>query len=188
MLDNEVVQQIDVLLAEYHDYGEQFKRGDFGDTARQHFLQIKTRLKAAIDRLSFADSEYRRSAAEVLQGAAAKVAGGGSPATLNSPIHQSQLLAAILAALRSDYAAGYMRTISELIHADLFSDFLEMAQHLLSEGYKDPAAVLGGSTLEEHLRKLCEKNGLSVADASGKPLKADKLNADLKAANVYSGL
>ena len=40
------------------------------------------------------------------------------------------------------------------MHAELFADFLEMADYLLSEGYKDPAAVLGGSMLEEHLRQL----------------------------------
>jgi hypothetical protein len=38
-------------------------------------------------------------------------------------------LPGLLRALRADYAAGYLRKISELIHADLFSDFLEMADH-----------------------------------------------------------
>jgi hypothetical protein len=81
-----------------------------------------------------------------------------------------------------------MQSVTERVHAYRFSDFLEMAQHLSSEGYKDAAAVLAGSVLEEHLRKLCDKNGLSVTDANGKPLKADRINADLKGANVYSGL
>ncbi len=37
-----------------------------------------------------------------------------------------------------------------------------MAEYLLKEGYKDPAAVITGSTLEEHLRKLCIKNGIDI--------------------------
>lgn len=60
------------------------------------------------------------------------------------------VLPGILSALRTDYAAGRSHSIQELIHADVFGDFLEMADHLLEEGYKDPAAVLAGGVLEEH--------------------------------------
>lgn len=60
--------------------------------------------------------------------------------------------------MREDYEAGYMRTVEELIHADLFADFLERTDELVSKGYKDPAAVLAGSVLEEHLRKLAVKH------------------------------
>jgi hypothetical protein len=96
-------------------------------------------------------------------------------------------IAGVLASLRIAYDSGFLDTITELVHADLFSDFIEMAEYLLSEGYKDPAAVIIGSVLEEHLRKLCEKHGIPT-DASGKPKKADQLNSDLKAGNVYEKL
>jgi hypothetical protein len=169
------IQQIDEVLA-YHQ--------KFPDS-----VEAVTRQKAAIERLSLKESAYRSSAEEVLKGSEGKAPfGSGAAIKLNSPHYQGRLLASILAAMREDYAAGYTQTISELIHADLFSDFLEMAQHLMSEGYKDPAAVLAGSVLEEHLRKLCDKNGLPVTDANGKPLKADRINADLKGANIYSTL
>lgn len=174
MFSATAIQQIDEVLA----YCQGTPNG----------LEAVTRLKAAIDRLSLRASEYRRAADEVLKGSAGKAPFGTSTAfKLNSPQHQVNLLVAILAAMKADYAAGYAQTISELIHADLFGDFLEMAQHLSSEGYKDPAAVLAGSVLQEHLRKLCVKNGLPVTDAA-KPIKADRLNSDLKAAGVYSGL
>ena len=62
-----------------------------------------------------------------------------------------------------------------------------MAEHLLSEGYKDAAAVIIGSTLEEHLRKLCVKNGIPL-DAAERPKKADALNAELAVQSVYSKL
>ena len=55
-----------------------------------------------------------------------------------------------------------LANIDELIHADIFTGFLEMGYYLLEEGYKDPAAVLAGGTLEEHLRKLCQKNNIET--------------------------
>ena len=59
-----------------------------------------------------------------------------------------------LTALRPAIGSGYLLSVQELIHADVFADFPEMAQYLLGEGYKDSAAVLIGGVLEEHLRKL----------------------------------
>lgn len=97
-----------------------------------------------------------------------------------------------LKALRDDLKSGYLVSIQELIHADVFSDFLEMAEHLLNDGYKDPAAVLVGGVLEGHLRKLCDKNSISTEfTTSGgdlRPKKADRMNADLAKAGVYSKL
>jgi hypothetical protein len=91
-------------------------------------------------------------------------------------------LSGILSALRADYEAGRLRSFEELIHADLFSDFLEMAEYLLDEGYKDPAAVIAGGVLEEHLRKLCGKHGVTIP---AKP-KLDTMNADLARAGAYN--
>jgi hypothetical protein len=96
-------------------------------------------------------------------------------------------LPGIVAALRSDVEGDYLQSISELIHADVFSEFLGMAEHLLDEGYKEAAAVLIGGVLEEHLRKLASKNGIAVV-AGPRPVRADRLNADLANATVYSRL
>ena len=94
-------------------------------------------------------------------------------------------LAGILTSLRNDVSAGRMSTVTELLHAEIFGDFLDMAQHLLDEGYKDPAAVLVGGVLEEHLRKLCGKHGISTLNGT-RPKKADTMNAELAAAPAYS--
>jgi hypothetical protein len=99
----------------------------------------------------------------------------------------------ILKALRTEIDAGYLDvTIGQLVRGDLFTDFLEMAEHLLEEGYKDPSAVIIGSSLEAHLRKLCDANGLPTTkpDRKGnpKPIKASQLNQDLLTARVYSRL
>ena len=97
----------------------------------------------------------------------------------------------ILHALREDIDGGYLSTLREVIHADVFSDFTEMAAYFIAEGYKDPAAVIAGSVLEEHLRKLCQKHGVStdIVGSSGvRPKKADQMNADLAKAAVYSSM
>jgi hypothetical protein len=83
-------------------------------------------------------------------------------------------IAGILFALRTAYSAGYLGSVTELVHADIFADFVEMADYLLSEGYKDPSAVIIGSTLEEHLRQLCIKHGIPT-DTAGRPKKADQI-------------
>src|SRR5438270_2923905 len=92
-------------------------------------------------------------------------------------------LLGILTALHDDYRAGYMRTIEEMVHADLFTDFLDMAHELQTKRFKDPAAVLAGSVIEEHLRKLAAKAAIPVADDAERPRKAEALNNDL--AKVY---
>lgn|GEM_PF-144996 len=101
-------------------------------------------------------------------------------------------LRGVLAAAIADYSGGYLRSLTSLVTAELFADFLEMAEYLLSEGYKDAAAVLIGGVLEEHLRKLSTANGipLTVADQNGKqqPKKAESLNSELAGQAVYSKL
>lgn len=98
---------------------------------------------------------------------------------------------AILEAIRGEIAGGWLVSIKSLVSAELFADFMEMAEHLLETGYKDPAAVMGGSVLEEHLRQLCHKGGVDVEevkDGKSVPRKADRLNAELAKANTYSKL
>lgn len=88
-------------------------------------------------------------------------------------------------ALRADYEADCLQSFRELLNADLFSDFLGMAEYLLQdENLKQPAAVLAGGVLEEHLRKLCDKHGIATT-TNDKPKKADKMNGDLRKAGCY---
>jgi len=94
----------------------------------------------------------------------------------------------ILKALKEDVEAGYLTTLRELIHADMFGDFLEMAEYLLTDGFKDPAAVLVGGVLEEHLRQLSVKYGVDLNEPHGQPKKSDKMNADLVKKTAYTGL
>jgi hypothetical protein len=92
----------------------------------------------------------------------------------------------VLTAIRDQIKGGWIETTKGLVTAEVFADFLEMAGHLLDQQYKDPAAVLVGGVLEEHLRQLCGSAGVDVADPSTlTPRKADSLNADLAKAGKY---
>ncbi len=60
----------------------------------------------------------------------------------------------ILERVNHDLANGHFRTLRGLLSAELFDDFLEMANHLLDQDYKDPAAMLIGAVLESALKKI----------------------------------
>ena len=95
----------------------------------------------------------------------------------------------ILNSIKNEIENGWLTSLKGLVSAEIFSDFLEMADHLLKENYKDPAAVMIGSVLEEHLRQLCNKNSIPTEDSkSGRPKKADLLNSELAGAGVYNKL
>jgi len=167
-----LLQQIEpgITRQQYGGYGE-YHLFDAPDHVGQRLV---TRAIAAVERLAPRGSRYVQDA---------------SHETLRRDGPRSSLptLAGILRALREDYEAGYMRSVEELIHADVFADFLEMADELHGKGYKDPAAVIAGSVLEEHLRKLAAANAVPVERADGKPRNADGINSDL-AKVVYGKL
>ena len=95
----------------------------------------------------------------------------------------------ILNSIKTEIERGWLVTIKGLVAAEIFTDFIETAEYLLTQNYKDAAAVIIGSTLEEHLRQLCRKNGIDVEDErNGKksPKKAESMNTDLTKNNIYS--
>jgi len=68
----------------------------------------------------------------------------------------------VLKALKEDLKLGYLTKIKDLVVAEVFTDFLDIASHLLDNGYKDPAASLIGAVLENGLRKMAKKNNIQV--------------------------
>lgn len=83
-----------------------------------------------------------------------------------------------------DFNEGFLFDLCSLVAAELFSDFLDQAEHLLSEDYYVPAASLAGAVLEDSLRKLCHRRDLPV------PAKTtiESLNMELAKASVYDKL
>ena len=167
-LADDVISQLDALVRQYapkvEDGGMGY--GPYLEGSPVEQSAACSRLSAAIDRYTQAGSPYREEAQRVHESGRA------------SDSRAVQLLG-VVQGLRDDYAAGQMRSVEELVHADLFADFLEMAKELLDKGFKDPAAVLAGSVLEGHLRQLALKAGVPVQTQESKPRKAEAINADL---------
>jgi len=94
----------------------------------------------------------------------------------------------ILKGVQHEIENGLLTSLRSLIQAEIFSDFLEMAEYLLGEGYKDASAVLLGAVLEDSLRKIADSNGIDTFNAKGKPLSIEPLNASLRKNEVYGPL
>ena len=89
----------------------------------------------------------------------------------------------VLESAYEDFKSGLLEDTKALITAEVFTDFIEQAEYLLSEGYKLPAAVLMRGVLEDSLRTLCNKESkISLPD---KP-KLDWMNTELVKEGIYN--
>jgi len=91
---------------------------------------------------------------------------------------------AVLQAAKEDIAGGYLQKVETLVSAEVFNDFLEMAEHILDNGYKDPTASLIGAVLEDGLRRICVNNGITLKAKED----ISSLNQKLAQNKVYNPL
>lgn len=108
-----------------------------------------------------------------------------------SSVYNVQTAIEVIKTIVVEIENGWLATVRSLVTAEIFNDFLEMAEYLLNEGYKDPSAVMIGSVLEEHLRQLCGRHDIPITMLKGDkqlPKKADVLNAELCSKEVYNKL
>jgi hypothetical protein len=168
---DKALDQLDTLLAEYDKLRDQQTLVS-NQAPNRALIQ---RLLAAIQRLTVPTSTYAHTAA--LQA--------------DSKVHSATRLGELVAtakALREDIAAGWLTSVVELAHADTYAGYLEMAEGLHGQGYKDAAAVIAGTSLEVHLKALATKHGLSLQAPNGSPKKMGAVNDGLKAAGVYNAI
>ncbi len=173
------IKQLDEILNDYNRMKSKSQHDDLsGNTTIEEITTILTKAKAAIVRIVSNKSEYFKDIDSTLK---------------RTDIYEGNMLRRIIGtiiALKSDLQNDYLKSFSNIIQSEVFSDYLEMAEHLINEGYKDPSAVLVGSTLEVHLRELCIFNGIDIDVKNSKgniiPKKADLMNSDLAKANIYS--
>ncbi len=91
---------------------------------------------------------------------------------------------AVLRAAKEDIEGGYLQRVETLVSASVFSDFLDMAEHLLDNAYKDPAASLIGAVLEDGLRRICGNNNITVKSDDN----ISSLNQRLAQNHIYNPL
>lgn len=177
-VEERLIKQLDDVIVLKDQLAKKSKYDDLSDIKDWELRQLVTIARSGIERITGKSSIYSRQAAESMSAKTYFAA-------------QVLMVVGVVESLRFDLKSGYLQTLQEIIHTDLFSDFMEMASHLLSEGYKDAAAVIGGSSLESHLRQLCIKNSISIEIQTSKglrPKKADQINSELSSASVYSKL
>ena len=172
-----ITDNLDSIIGEYDSLLVRSTCDDCSDVMSEtKAIEIITRASAAVDRATPRGSAYRRQIEDIL--------------VENSYEHYKvQLLVGVLQALRADIKRGYLQTLEQLVHGELFGDFLDMARHLVESGYKDPAAVVAGSSLEGHLRQLAKLASVDLMRTTQKgqePKKADTLNAELAKVGAYS--
>jgi hypothetical protein len=169
------IQQLDTLLDLYTGWRGTARQRDLSDIPETDRQGLVTRSVAAIERITGARSTYVAEVKRLID------------KTPYLHVHTPGVMG-VVQALRDDLKAGSIQDLAATVHADVFSNFLDMAQHLNDTGYKDAAAVITGSTLESHLRELAIKNGVAILDSHGKPAKASQLNADLAKVGAYNML
>ena len=177
-LNNFYLKQIKEILEEYNDKKGQKSSIPEGGNNDILIHSLITRIFATIERIAGRNSEYYKHALK-------NASGEWSDSKV------LDFLIGTLEGLFNDLKKNYLKSLTEIIRGDVFEDYLEMAEHLLNEGYKDPAAVISGSTLEEHLRELCSRNDINIYLPTGtrkRPKRADQINSDLAKNEVYSKL
>ena len=112
-----LIAQLDDVIAEFSTLRKRSKYDDVSDLPEMEVTTFVSRAEAAIIRVAGRPSSYAEQSDRVFKA-------GGYPG------HLARALAGILVSLRTDVTAGYTKSQRELLHAELFADFLEMAQHL----------------------------------------------------------
>jgi hypothetical protein len=144
---------------------------DLSDLSKSDRQSLVTRAIASVHRISGMNSTYSLEIKRIIE------------KLPHLHTHTSSIIG-IVKALNEDLELGYLQNLAEIVHSEIFSDFLEMAKYLNESGYKDASAVIAGSTLESHLRNIANKHLVEI-EVNGKSVKANKLNADLTKINAY---
>lgn len=169
-------RQLQALIDEHASALARSRHDDASDVlSTSQAVDLKTRCVAAIERVAGRGSVYFD-----------QVVATNEAPRLYDHLRLNELVG-VAQSLLHDIENGYLTSAREILLAGVFGDYLEMASHLSSKHYKDAAAVIAGSTLEIHLKALCEKHGVDT-HRGGKPKKADTLNADLVKAGVLTKL
>jgi hypothetical protein len=182
-LSDLLVREINDLVAISENLSRDAARSSakLGPECVEEIAGVAVRGGEVIRRLYPADSQYAQNWKKVL--------GTESFTSMHSSYfgHLSEMVG-ILKAAQHDIMSGILTDFRRVVQAEVFADFLEMAEHLLGEGYKDPAAVLLGAVLEDSLRKLAVTSGLPIIGVSGKALTLEPLNVELAKTGKYGAL
>ena len=145
--------------------------------SEQDGIRIITRARNLVHKIAEEDSPYKQEVDSAY---------GDMWATS----YKAEIIIGILLGLRDELTIGALNSVPEFIRGELFENFLEMAEYLNDEGYKDAAAIIAGSSLEAHLRRLAIKYDIEIeiakSDKNPRYKKAEVINQELYKKKVYS--
>jgi len=161
---NELIEKGNNLKSEVHTFYQQGIAGTWID--REPFYEWKINSIAYLERNFFRTSYYN-----------GFNSGVGASAEMSLEIGLG-----VLKALKEDIEKGYLTRYRTLVIADVFTDFLEMAEHLFENNYIHPSASLIGAVLENGLRKICDNHNITVKSDDN----INSLNQKLADKDIYT--
>lgn len=88
----------------------------------------------------------------------------------------------VLKSIKTELTLGLIDNIEKEITGELFGDFISMAKAVMSDNYKDAAAVLASAAIEDILKRYASMNNL---DIEGKDM--SEVISALKAKSLLQG-
>ncbi len=183
MIDKIIQKEIDALITTSDELVEEASISDsgLGHESVQRLTSIAVRGGQLIDRLYGSESQHAKMLQTVLK------TEYFTQMHRNYYDHVAQI-GGIFKAVKHDVDTGMLIDFRRLVQAELFSDFLGMAEYLVGEGYKDASAVLLGAVLENALRKISDAREISTSKANGRPLSIEAMNVQLAKDGAYNAL
>jgi hypothetical protein len=96
------------------------------------------------------------------------------------------LILSALKAAQEDFEGGYFFEQRALLEADVFHSLLEQAEELERSGYYQAAIVLCGAVLEQQMRTVCTRNGITPQKTNGKHMMINEMNDALAKTGAYN--
>ncbi len=148
------------------------------DVGRKHMTEWETSVLSLLDRVfGRASTTFERFNNKVCN----------PPSGYNDNYAQYfEQLHAVFLSSKSDYEGGYIFDVRNLVHAEVFSNELEQAEHFLTSGYKVASAIITGVVLETTIKKICSQHEISLTDHKGKFIATDTLITNLRKQTVYN--
>ena len=177
-IKSDVLKQLDGLIDEGKRLDDSYTMTDMASyessVPERDLRAYATKAFAAIARIAGKESEFYGMLPEVDYVNGIAVAGYSNtfvPSVLGS-----------LTGLRDAVDNNYLEQLETRVRANIHDDFLQQAKELLDQNYHVAAMVLIGGVLEDHLNKLCVKNGLTW-NGNGS---ISKYNDACRQGNIYN--
>ncbi len=170
----QILNELDAILSKYREISGMDNGRPSAGLAGREIGPLITKAISTVRKISGSESDYTL--------AITAVAGEQEDVP-----DRTGLVFGVLKALRDDIRHGRFQPVADPVYFDApaFAGFLNVAMQQLSRGDVKAAAVLAGSTLETHLRKLAVKNGLDIEDEQGNALPVAQVVLEMTENGVF---